>query len=138
MIKTIAKIVGMTPTVETPFATFVLVLTLVGTSIFRSFLLTEKLWNVAKPHVRPETKIGCFGYTEPSLVWKFRSIVTNLVTLGEPNQALDFLTNVPPFILVLPTGEMAKLPDTNGLQIRVRGLDMVRFKNRDLTVIVRP
>ena len=119
-------------------AVLVLALTLVGTSFFKSFLLTEKLWREAKPHVRPETKIGCFGYTEPSLVWKFRSVSTNLVTLGDPKQARNFLTNSPPFILVLPTSELANLPDTNGLQFRVHGLDMVRFKNRDLTAIMRP
>ncbi|MEI7808339.1 MAG: glycosyltransferase family 39 protein [Verrucomicrobiota bacterium] len=116
----------------------VLALTLVGTSIFKNLLLTEKLWRETKLRVHPKTKIGCFGYTEPSLVWKFRSVSTNLVTLGDPKQALDFLTNAPPFILVLPTSELANLPDTNGLQIRVYGLDMVRFKNRDLTAIMRP
>ena len=29
------------------------------------------------------------------------------------------------------------LRDTNGLQIQVHGLDMVKFKNWDLTAIVR-
>jgi hypothetical protein len=90
-----------------------------------------------QPHVRAETKVGCFGYTEPSLVWKFRSVITNTVVLGEEKQAGNFLTNTPPFILVLPTKDVAALADTNGLQIQVHGLDMVKFKNWDLTAIVR-
>lgn len=106
-------------------------------SAARSHLLTENVWQAAQPHVRPETKVGCFGYIEPSLVWKFRSVITNTVTLGDETDAKDFLTNSPPFILVLPTRDVASLPDTNGLQLPVHGLDMVNFKNWDLTEIVR-
>jgi hypothetical protein len=90
-----------------------------------------------QPQVRPETKVGCFGFTESSLVWKFRGVVTNTVTLGEEKEAKNFLTNAPPFILVLPTKDLATLPNTNGLHFQVHGLDMVKFKNWDLTAIVR-
>jgi len=115
---------------------FILVLTLVVFPVAKPFLLTENLWHAVQPLVRPETKVGCFGYTEPSLVWKFRSVVTNTVTLGPVEAAKDFLTNAPPCILVLPTKDFAKLPQTNGIQIH--GLDVVKFKNWDLTAIVRP
>jgi hypothetical protein len=113
------------------------VLTLGVFTFAEKHLLTENLWRATKSYVRPETKIGCFGYTEPSQVWRFRSVVTNNVTLGGVKQAASFLTNPPPFILVVPTGDLAKLPDTNGLLLEVRGLDLVKFKNRDLTAIVR-
>ena len=115
----------------------ILVLTLGATSVAKNYLLTENLWLAVQPQVRGETKVGCFGYTEPSLVWKFRSVVTNTVMLGEESQARNFLTNTPPFILVLPTKDLALLPDTNCLQFQVHGLDMVKFKNWDLTAIVR-
>lgn len=114
----------------------ILTLMLAGTSVARNHLLTENLWQAVRTHVRANTKVGCFGYTEPSLVWKFRAITTNFVVLDN-EEAKDFLTNAPPFILVLPTRDVASLPDTNGLQIQVHGLDMVRFKNWDLTAIVR-
>lgn len=103
----------------------------------KNHTLTEKLWEAVQQDVGPETKVGCFGYVEPSLVWEFRSVVTNTVVLGDESVAKNFLTNQPPFILVLPTKDVASLPDTNGLWIQVHGLDMVRFKNRDLTAIVR-
>jgi hypothetical protein len=64
-------------------------------------------------------------------------VITNDVILGDVKEAANFLTNQPPFVLVVPTGDLAKLPDTNGLLLEVRGLDMVKFKNRDLTAIVR-
>jgi 4-amino-4-deoxy-L-arabinose transferase-like glycosyltransferase len=99
--------------------------------------LTQNVWRTVKAQVQPQTKVGCFGYVEPSLVWKFRSVITNTVTLGNEQDAKDFLTNAPPYILVLPTSDVASLPDTNGVRFPVHGLDMVKFKNRDLTVIVR-
>jgi len=116
---------------------FILTITLGLFTYARSHLLTQNLWEATRQQVKPETKIGCFGYTEPSLVWKFRSVSTNIVTLGTVEQAKDFLTNAPPYILVLPTSELARLPDTNGLHFAVHGIDLVRFKNRDLTAIVR-
>jgi len=118
-------------------AVFVLVLMLGFAAVAKNYLLTENLWRAVQPHMRPETKVGCFGFTESSLVWKFRSVTTNMVVLDEEKQAKNFLTNEPPFILVLPTKDLATLPDTNGLQLQVHGLDMVKFKNWDLTVIVR-
>ena len=117
--------------------TIILIVTLGGFSIARNHLLTLNLWNAAKPYVKAETKIGCFGYTEPSLVWRFRAGTTNCVTLAGAEQAKDFLTNEPPFILVLPTDQLSMLPDTNGILFSVRGLDLVKFKSLDLTAIVR-
>jgi 4-amino-4-deoxy-L-arabinose transferase-like glycosyltransferase len=117
---------------------FVLVLTLGGFTYARNHFLTQNLWNAVKLHVRPDTKVGCFGYTESSLVWKFRAVTTNYVELGDVKSAKNFLTNTPPFILVLPTKNLAQLPDINGLLIPVHGLDMVKLKNWDLTAIVRP
>ncbi len=115
----------------------VLVLMLGFAAVVRSYFLTENLWRAVRPHVRAETKVGCYGFTESSLVWKFRGVITNPVVLGEEKNANDFLTNAPPFVLVLPTRDLAALGDTNGLQIRVHGLDMVKFRNWDLTAIVR-
>jgi 4-amino-4-deoxy-L-arabinose transferase-like glycosyltransferase len=115
----------------------ILVLMLGLAPVARNYLLTENLWREVQPQVRAETKVGCFGYTEPSLVWKFRSVVTNTVMLGDVKAARDFLTNTPPLILVLPAKDFAKLSDTNGIQLQAHGLDLVKFKNWDLTALVR-
>jgi 4-amino-4-deoxy-L-arabinose transferase-like glycosyltransferase len=115
----------------------ILTVTIGGFTFARSHILTQNLWNATQARVRPETKIGCFGFIEPSLVWQFRAVTTNYVTLGTVNQAKDFLTNAPPFILVLPTEALTNLTDTNGTLISVSGIDVVKFKNRNLTVIIR-
>jgi len=114
-----------------------LLLTLVGFTFARNHFLTKQLWLATEAHVQPQTKIGCFGYTESSLVWEFRKVSTNHIVLGDVKLAKNFLTNAPPFILVLPTKNLADLPDTNGLLISVHGLDMVKLKNWDLTAIIR-
>ena len=118
-------------------AAFMAVLTLMLFPLAKPFLLTENLWREIKPLVQPQTKIGCFDFVESSLVWKFRSVATNTITLGPREQAANFLTNPPPCILILPTKDFAKLADTNGLILSAHGLDMVKFKNWDMTIIVR-
>jgi 4-amino-4-deoxy-L-arabinose transferase-like glycosyltransferase len=117
---------------------FILVLTFGIFPVAKNYLLTENLWRAVQPYVRANTKIACLDYTEPSLVWKFRGVSTNFILLGDLKLAANFLTNAPPFILVLPTKNLPDLANTNGTQIRASGLDMVRFKNRDLTAIIRP
>jgi 4-amino-4-deoxy-L-arabinose transferase-like glycosyltransferase len=119
-------------------AVIVLSVTLVGFSLLKGHLLTENVWRELQPHVRPETRVGCFGYTEPSLVWRFRAVTTNRVTLASIEQAKNFLTNPPPLIIVLPTKDLAQFKDLNGPQIQVHGFDMVKFKNWQLTAILRP
>lgn len=116
---------------------FILVLTLGVFSYAEKHLLTENLWHAIQGQVKPETKIGCFGFIEPSQVWRFRSVTTNKVTFGNAEQAKKFLTNPPPCILILPSSALAKLPDTNGTLLQVHGFDLVKFNNRDMTVIVR-
>ncbi len=124
------RVIGMT--------IFIAVLMFGFFGVARNYFLTENLWRATKQYVQPQTKVGCYGFTESSLVWRFRSVTTNMVFLGERKREADFLTNTPPFILVLPTSDLTNLPETNGLQIHVRGLDIVKLKNWDLTAIVRP
>ena len=116
----------------------ILFITLVGFSWLNGHLLTQNVWRQLQAHVRPETRVGCFGYAEPSLVWRFRAVTTNHVTLGDVQQSKNFLTNRPPLIIVLPTKDLAQLSDTNGQQFQAQGLDIVTFRNWKLTAILRP
>jgi 4-amino-4-deoxy-L-arabinose transferase-like glycosyltransferase len=117
---------------------FILLVTLVGFPLLKSHLLTENVWRELQGHVRPETRVGCFGYDEPSLVWRFRNVTTNRVTLDSVEQVKNFLTNPPPLIIVLPTKDLAQFEGLTGPQIQIHGFDMVKFKNWELTAILRP
>jgi len=118
-------------------AALVLVLMVGFASFARGHILSENLWQALRGQLRPETKVGCFGYTESGLVWKLRGGTTNYLVMDEMKHAKNFLTNPPPYIIVVPTKNLALLPDTNGLHIQVSGIDMVKMKNWDLTAIVR-
>ncbi|HEX7654143.1 MAG TPA: hypothetical protein VF607_11595, partial [Verrucomicrobiae bacterium] len=119
-------------------AAVILLVTVVGFGLAGRYFLSERLWAATHSYVTPATKIGSFGFVEGSLVWRYRSVTTNYLTLGDPKQAAHFLTNSPPYILIVPTTYLTNLPDTNGIQFQVRGLDLVKFKFRDLTAIVHP
>jgi len=71
------------------------------------------------------------------LVWRFRAVTTNHVTLGGVSEANSFLTNPPPLIIVLPTKDLTRLTQTNCPQIQVHGFDMVRCKEWGLTALIR-
>jgi 4-amino-4-deoxy-L-arabinose transferase-like glycosyltransferase len=116
---------------------FILVLTLGGFSFARGHLLTLNVWQATRSYVKPETKIGCFDYYEPSLVWEFRDVATNNLVLGGDDLVTNFMTNTPPYIVLVPTEDLAILPNTNGLQIPVQGFDMVKFRSWHLTAVVR-
>src|SRR5690348_5025283 len=96
---------------------------LAGFSVLRNQMLAENVWRAAQPYVRPETRVGCFGYNEASLVRKFRAVTTKHITLGDVAEAKNFLTNAPPLIIVVPTKDSAQFKDLGGSQINVRGLD---------------
>ena len=137
--------IGMESNVSTWFSrrlavmvVLILSVTLVGFPLLKGHLLTENVWRALQGHVRSETRVGCFDYDEPSLVWRFRTVSTNRVTLGSVNQVKNFLTNPPPLIIVLPTKNLAQFEGLTGPQIQIHGLDMVKFKNWELTAILRP
>jgi 4-amino-4-deoxy-L-arabinose transferase-like glycosyltransferase len=123
------RVIGMT--------IFILIVMLGFFSVAKYHFLTENLWRATKQYVRPETKIGCYGFHESSLVWRFRTVSTNFVALDDEKRAPNFLTNSPPFIFVVPTDDAPKYIQTNDILVNVRGLDIVKFKNWNLTAIIR-
>ena len=116
----------------------ILSVTLIGFPVLTSHLLTENAWRELQGHVRPETRVGCFGYDEPSMVWRFRNVTTNRVTLDTVDQVKNFLTNPPPLMVILPTKNLAQFEGLTGPQIQIHGFDMVKFKNWDLTAVLLP
>ncbi len=121
-------------------ASFIAVLMFLVMPFARKDFLTENLWQATRDHVLPQTRIGCFGYTESSLVWRFRTFSTNDVTLGPVQDAPSFTTNPPPFILVLPTEDLPQVTNLpalkNALRVDVHGLDIVKFKERNLSALL--
>jgi len=118
-----------------------LVITLILFPLARARLVTWEVCKLAKPYVSPDMVMGVVQFSEPSLIWEFRRVVTNRVEMLSLPQATEFLRQNPPRILVLPTqelrGPLYELA-TNAIQVRAAGIDTVQFKNWDLTAVVKP
>jgi len=114
--------------------------TLGGFYLARPYLVTARLWKQTRPYARPDMALAAVQFSEPSLVWEFRQVITNHFDLIPISQATNFLRENSPRILVLPTAqldEVLKGLATNTLQVRAKGFDSVQFKRWDLTAIVK-
>ena len=117
-----------------------LAITLGAFSFAQSRLVAANLWRQVSPYTRPEMKMAVVQFSEPSLVWEFRRVITNHVELLGIPQATAFLQQDSSRILVLPTDQLrGPLKDltTNAIQVRATGFDTVQFKRWDLTAVVK-
>jgi 4-amino-4-deoxy-L-arabinose transferase-like glycosyltransferase len=118
-----------------------LVLTLGLFPLARARLVSTNVWQGAKPYVRPEMAMGVVQFGEPSLVWEFRKVVTNRVQMLSVSEAVSFLSQSPPRVLILPSAEFPeslRQLTSNAVMLRATGIDTVQFKCWDLTAVVKP
>jgi len=110
-------------------------------SLARPHLLTTNLWRLVQPYARPDMRLAAVEFSEPSLIWQSRQILTNNVEFIPIMQAELFLKGEPPRLLVLPTQHLTgTLRDlaTNTILLRATGFDTVQFKSWDVTAIIQP
>jgi 4-amino-4-deoxy-L-arabinose transferase-like glycosyltransferase len=124
----------------TSMSAFALVLTLAGFMAARPFFATAGLWRQVQPIARPDMALGVVEFDEPSVVWEFRSVLTNRMEELLPWDAPGFLKRNQPLVLILPTQQITNLPPallTNAVAIHAVGLNTARFKQVDLTALVK-
>jgi len=99
------------------------------------------LFEKARPQLKPGMKFAAVEYTEPSLVWKFRLVLTNDMAELPPNEAVDFTRRPTPSVLIMPTrwyeehqGELG----TNFMVVQARGMNWVKFIPAELTALIHP
>ena len=129
-------------TVETGALTmclFALVLTLAGFSLVAPQFMTTSLWKKVEPYASAETRVAIIGFGEDSLTWEFRRKITNMIEHIKLDQAESYLQSPPPRILILPTQQfesrLKNIP-TNGVTVRVTGIDTTYLKKWDMTAIL--
>ena len=109
----------------------VLVLTLGAFAWVRPDFVAEEIWAAVRTHVRPETRVASVGYGEASLVWKFRSVITNAVLLSpDTNRLAGFFQDPGPWIFLAPAGYAPPVPAwTNGaVAVPITGGDVSRWE----------
>jgi hypothetical protein len=122
-------------------AVFTIVVTIPGFLEVRPEMVSRQLFEKATPFLKPEMKFAAVEFTEPSLVWNFRGVVTNYMENLNANQAVDFLEQTNPFVLIAPTGfyeANLTLVTTNMTVVQTRGINVVNGRKLDLTAIVNP
>jgi 4-amino-4-deoxy-L-arabinose transferase-like glycosyltransferase len=103
---------------------------------FVAYALFEK----ARPQLDPAMKMATVDFNEPSLVWEFRQVLTNKLEVLSPEQAVGFIHQKGPAILILPTKLYAANPGrwgTNLPVVQVSGMNFARFGKTELTAIIQ-
>lgn len=118
---------------------FIFVLAIAGFLAAKPEFASHRLFEKAKPYLKPEMKFAAVEYTEPSLVWEFRGIVTNDMQTLDANQAADFFRGNNCCVLIVPTGfyktNLMSLA-TNAVTVQVQGFNAAKGAKVDLTAVI--
>lgn len=107
-----------------------------------SKMLAANLWRKAQSAVTPGMRMASVGFDEPSLVWEFRSVITNnieMIKASEINEANAFLQGRPPLCVILPTKDLedGTVQPPHGAELyRATGYDTVKGKYWDMTAVI--
>ena len=105
------------------------------------FFPAAQLYRKSRDYLRPEMEFGAVGYTEPSLVWYFRSRVKGWMTTLDADNAAQFMEKSGPRFVILPTELATKvcpIPPPSWKTFSVSGLNIAKGKRADLTLVLKP
>jgi 4-amino-4-deoxy-L-arabinose transferase-like glycosyltransferase len=122
-------------------AAFIVTVTLTLGLALPPLFVSHTLFEKARPQLQPAMRIACVQYSEPSLVWEFRQVLTNQVEYLEPAAAEQFIRDRRPAILVVPTEfyetNLARWPD-HLMVVQARGINSSRMAPLALTALIHP
>ena len=104
------------------------------------FFAAHALFEKARPELRPDMRMANVQYTEPSLVWEFRGVLTNNVENLADGEAVKYMQDPRPAVLVMPTAfyesNLARWP--GGMTVeQIRGINWSRSARLELTALIR-
>jgi 4-amino-4-deoxy-L-arabinose transferase-like glycosyltransferase len=114
---------------------------LVGFPILEKTFPTVQLFKQSEKDLLPEMHFGAVDYSEPSVVWYFRSRVHGFLWAGKPEQVKKYMEFWGPKFVIMPT-EVAKglypeLPP-GWKSYTAQGFNLAKGKYVDLTMILKP
>jgi 4-amino-4-deoxy-L-arabinose transferase-like glycosyltransferase len=118
-----------------------LVLALFVSPLVGKFFPARELFRAARDDLRPEMEFGAVEFSEPSLVWYFRSRVHRFMTLLDRKNVESFMAEEGPRFAILPTAAAARIfpaPPPEWKSFSTRGFNAVKGKRSDLTLILKP
>ena len=118
-----------------------IMMALFGFSILARTFPTVQLFQKSEKDLLPEMHFGAVDYSEPSVVWYFRSRVHGFLWAGKPEQVKKYMEFWGPKFIIMPT-EVAKdlypeLPP-GWKSYTAQGFNFAKGKRTDLTMILKP
>ena len=99
------------------------------------------LFKQSRSDLAPGMEFGAVDFTEPSLVWYFRSRVTGFLTPLHRDSVVQFMEESGPRFVIVPTSLsttlFAKHPE-DWKMFSTRGFNIVKGKRVDLTLVLKP
>src|SRR5438094_1063639 len=105
------------------------------------FFPAYQLCRESRDYLRPGMEFGGVSFSEPSLVWYFRSRVNGFLAPLNNSRAADFMTQTGPRFVIVPTSLAATLfPNhpSDWKMFLTRGFNVAKGKHVDLTLVLKP
>ena len=114
---------------------------LVGFPILARANPTVQLFQKSEKDLLPEMHFGAVDYSEPSVVWYFRSRVHGFLWAGKPEDVKKYMEFWGPKFIIMPT-DVAKAvyPEIppGWKSYTAQGFNLAKGKHVDLTMILKP
>lgn len=114
---------------------------LVVPPLFASKFPARELFNAAKNDLRPEMEFGAVDFTEPSLVWYFRSRVDGWMATLDRETVKPFMDRPGPRFVIVPTKLAETLFANRPVDWKTfthEGFNVAKGKRVDLTLLLKP
>jgi len=118
-----------------------LALALIAAPFAAQFFPAAQLYWQARADLKPEMEFGAVDFQEPSLVWYFRSEVNSWMTPLNQKSAAEFMERSGARFVILPSALVPKIftnPPSNWKTLSTHGFNVVKGKNVDLTLVLKP
>lgn len=99
------------------------------------------LFQKSRDYLRPAMEFGAVEFTEPSLVWYFRSRTNGWMTTLRPRDVQRFMEQTGARFVIVPSksaGEIYPALPADWKRFSTHGFNIVKGKRVDLTLILKP
>ena len=113
---------------------------IVPSLVARFFPAYDLFWK-SRGSLRADMEFGAVSFSEPSLVWYFRSRVNGFFVPLNNSRAADFMTQTAPRFVIVPTSLATTLFPNHPADWKMfstRGFNIAKGEQVDLTLVLKP
>ncbi len=122
-------------------AAFCLGISLLVAPATARFFPSWQLYQQARSQLLAPMEFAAADFTEPSLVWYFRSRIRGFMTTPNPRRTVGFMERPGPRFVIMPTDRERELfpdPPANWKTFSTRGFNIPKGKWVELTLLLKP